>query len=66
MLWHQMSKWISLLDGKKTSEQIVENRIKIDLLEAEIYPWTYKSFACSIFQNFFSNLVAHSQYEELH
>ncbi len=32
----KFQKNISYLDGKKTCEQIVENCIKIDLLEAEI------------------------------
>ncbi len=39
----------SWLDMKKISEQIGENCIKIDLIEAEKLSWTHKSFACSIF-----------------
>ncbi len=33
--WHQIAKSSSELDLKKTSEQTVENCIKIDLLEAD-------------------------------
>ncbi len=42
---------------EKTSEQIVENSIKIEILEAEKLTWTYTSSVFSISRSIFSNLI---------